>query len=78
MPQSCCAVGCANRKIGAKKNLPCYNIPKGKSQIERRREAWIKAIFREDWKTRAEDKMLKATICAEHFVTGSYHAFSIL
>jgi len=76
MPQSCCAVGCANRKIGAKKSLPFYNIPKGKSPIERRRrEAWIKAICREDWKTWSEDKISKAKICAEHFVTGSYHAF---
>ena len=76
MPQSCCAVGCANRKIGAKKNLPFYNIPKGKSPIERRRrEAWIKAICQNDWNTGSEDKMSKAKICVENCLTGSYHAF---
>ena len=76
MPQSCCAAGCTNWKIGARKNFPFYNIPKGKSLIERRRsEAWIKAICRLEWKTWSEDNILKAKICAEHFLTGSYHAF---
>eukprot|EP00794_Sanderia_malayensis_P006493 gene6493-7237_t len=71
MPQSCGAVGCTNRKIGDKKGLPFYNILKGKTPIEkRRREAWIKAIRREDWKKWPEEHISKAKICAEHFVTG--------
>ena len=72
MPKSCCAVGCTNRKEKEKKNVPFYNIPKGKTPIEkRRRDDWIQAIEREDWKAWSHEKILKACICGEHFISGT-------
>ena len=71
MPKSCCAVGSSNRKEKEKKTLPFYNIPKGKTPIEKkRRDEWIRAIRREDWKAWSHGKILKACICGEHFISG--------
>ena len=70
MPRSCCAVGCMNCQIGDKKDLTFYKMPKGSTPLERRRrDDWIKAIRRDDWKTWSADKTSNAFICAEHFVT---------
>ncbi|XP_065054555.1 peroxynitrite isomerase THAP4-like [Rhopilema esculentum] len=71
MVRSCCAVGCANRQEGEKKNLTFYRIPKGRTPIEkRRRQDWLRAIRRDDWRTWSDEKISKAFICAEHFISG--------
>ncbi|XP_056152613.1 uncharacterized protein LOC130127078 isoform X4 [Lampris incognitus] len=71
MPHSCCAVGCTNRKDGKNKHLHFYRVPKGKTPFEkRRRQAWIHAIRREDWKMWSEDQISNAKICGEHFISG--------
>ena len=58
MPVSCCAVGCTNRCSGATAHLSYYKMPIGKSLIEqRRREEWIKALRRDDWKTWSYDQI---------------------
>ena len=47
MPRTCCAVGCTSRKIGEKKDVPFYKMPKGSTPIEkRRRQDWMTAIRR--------------------------------
>ena len=72
MPDSCCVVGCSNRR-SKDSNIPFYTVPKGKSPLERkRREDWIKAISREDWKFWSEDQISKARVCGAHFVSGKF------
>ena len=47
MPESCCAVGCSQRKIKGC-GIPFYRISKAKTPFEaRRRRDWIKAINRD-------------------------------
>ncbi|XP_056153568.1 lethal(3)malignant brain tumor-like protein 2 [Lampris incognitus] len=71
MVHSCCVVGCTNRKRGDNKRLHFYRMPKRKSPVEkRRRQAWIRAIGREDWKTWSDEKISNAKICGAHFISG--------
>ena len=71
MPQTCCAVGCANIKTGEKKEMPFYKMPKGSTPIEeRRRQDWIRALRREDWKTWSQAQISNAFVCGEHFILG--------
>ena len=68
MPESCCIVGCTNRR-SKESDLPFYSIPKGKTPFEKRRRiAWIKAVNRKDWEGWSEDKISKQKICGEHFL----------
>ena len=65
-------IGCTNHEEKEKKDVPFYNIPKGKIQIEKgRRDEWIRAIRREDWKSWPHEKISKACICGEHFISGT-------
>ena len=71
MVRSCCAVGCTNRQGGEKANLSFYRIPRGKTPTELlRRKEWIRVIRRDDWKTWSQEKISKAFICSEHFISG--------
>ena len=47
MPDTCCAVGCTNRRDQA--NLPFYRIP---VKNEEKRQKWLVAIHREKWPER--------------------------
>ena len=68
MPDSCCAVGCSNRRTGANKELPFYRIPAGRTLIEQRRRAiWLKNIRRKNW---SESQITNAKICGAHFTKG--------
>ena len=69
MPESCCAVGCTYR-YSKEKKIPMYSMPSSKSPWEiNRRKLWIKAIRREDWKDWTYDKISRARICGQHFIS---------
>eukprot|EP00795_Rhopilema_esculentum_P010001 gene10001-18627_t len=71
MHRTCCAVGCTNRKIGEKKDVPFYKMPKGSTPIEKRqRQDWMTTIRRADWKSWSEEKISNAFICGENFISG--------
>ncbi|MGH0132071.1 UNVERIFIED_CONTAM: hypothetical protein FKN15_066255 [Acipenser sinensis] len=58
MVVACCAVGCSNRQ-SQKLNLSFYRIPKDAE----RRERWITAIHRKNWKPTTYSRL-----CSEHFI----------
>ncbi|XP_061150547.1 zinc finger protein 771-like isoform X1 [Syngnathus typhle] len=61
MPETCCVVGCSNRR-GDKPNLSFYRFP---ANIKKR-DKWIAAICRERWKP-----TMYTRICNEHFISGA-------
>ena len=62
MPDSCCAVGCANRRKG-KSSVKFFRIPSEK-RFPERRKLWVAAIKREKW----TDKMINSSkLCSAHF-----------
>lgn len=64
MPDSCCAVGCANRREkGSVKSF--YRIPS--ERHGHRKKLWLTAIKRENW---SEKQIKSARICGDHFITG--------
>ena len=66
MPDSCCAVGCANRRK-EKSSVEFFRIPSEK-QFPERRKLWVVVIKKENW----TDKMINsAKLCSEHFISGS-------
>ncbi|RDD45064.1 hypothetical protein TrispH2_002945 [Trichoplax sp. H2] len=66
MPDSCCVIGCKNRRIGNR--LSFYRIPRACTAKEiHRRQLWLKAINRSNWSTK---KIANARICSQHFTTG--------
>ncbi|XP_037650709.1 uncharacterized protein LOC119503167 [Sebastes umbrosus] len=71
MPDSCCAVGCTNRR-GNKPGLCFYRIPSERDNLERRRW-WISAIRRDS--VPGESKQWQPSkytrICNEHFINGA-------
>nr|XP_055046211.1 THAP domain-containing protein 1-like [Misgurnus anguillicaudatus] len=71
MPDSCCSVGCTNRR-GNKPGLCFYRIPSEKENPERRR-LWICAIKRAF--VTAEGKEWQPSkytrLCSEHFIKGA-------
>ncbi|XP_054480177.1 peroxynitrite isomerase THAP4-like [Anoplopoma fimbria] len=67
MPDSCCAVGCTNRR-GNKPGLCFYRIPSEREHPERR-ALWICAIKRGKGKQWQPSKYTR--ICSEHFVKGA-------
>ena len=83
MPDTCCAVGCTNRRekkdddkensgepnaiIKQQEKIPFYRIP-SKKKVEKRQK-WLAAIKREDWD---EEKIKNARLCGEHFITGNF------
>ncbi|XP_045900641.1 THAP domain-containing protein 1-like [Micropterus dolomieu] len=73
MPDSCCAVGCTNRR-GDKPGLCFYRIPSDKENPERRR-LWICAIKRNITSVSGEGKQWQPSkytrICNEHFIQGT-------
>lgn len=70
MPDSCCAVGCTNRRTKDSK-IPFYRIPRCRTPFEsRRRQEWIKAINRADWTTCTDRQISNSRICGAHFVDG--------
>ena len=67
MPESCCAVGCSQRRVKGC-GIPFHRISKRKTLFEaRRRRDWIKAINRDQW---SEEQISHARICGNHFVSG--------
>ena len=44
MPETCCAVGCSNRR-GRKEGLSFHRFP----EDEERRRKWVAAVNRKDW-----------------------------
>lgn len=71
MPDSCCSVGCTNRR-GDKPGLCFYRIPSERENPERRR-SWICAIRRaflpEEGKEWQPSKYTR--LCSEHFIKGA-------
>ncbi|EDV21054.1 uncharacterized protein TRIADDRAFT_60440 [Trichoplax adhaerens] len=66
MPDSCCVIGCKNRRIGNR--LSFYRIPRACTAKEiHRRQLWLKAINRSNWSTK---KIANARISSQHFTTG--------
>ncbi|XP_047137643.1 uncharacterized protein LOC124814176 isoform X1 [Hydra vulgaris] len=67
MPDSCCVVGCVNRRSN-ESLFSFYCIPSGHSPNEvKRRQLWLNALHRKNW----PDKMIKnARVCSKHFVSG--------
>ena len=72
MPQSCCVVGCTNRKSKGTK-LSFYPVPCGSSPIEkRRRTSWLKKIDRKDWDDKtawSDERISKQRVCSAHFLS---------
>lgn len=64
MPDSCCALGCSNRR-STKSHLSFYRIPKAFG----RRQLWLAAINRPNWSAR---KISNARLCSQHFITGTF------
>ncbi|XP_067102000.1 THAP domain-containing protein 1-like [Osmerus mordax] len=74
MPDSCCAIGCTNRR-GGKPGLCFYRIPSDKENPERRR-LWICAIIKRNVTSHSgEGKQWQPSkytrICSEHFIKGA-------
>ena len=69
MPDSCCAVGCSNRRSKTSK-LHFYRIPFGtdENSLDLRRK-WLNALRRDKW---ADEQIDNARVCSAHFLTGSY------
>ena len=65
MPNSCCAVGCTNRK-SRRPDLLFYSFPTVKENVNQRK-LWINAIKRKDWQ---EEQINRARICSAHFISG--------
>ena len=66
MPESCCAVGCSQRRLKVVVFLFTeYLKEKYPSKLEGRRD-WIKAIDR-DWN---EEHISRTRICGNQFVSG--------
>ena len=63
MPDSCCAVGCSNRR--KKNGIPFYGFPKN----SKKRQLWVNAVGRKDW---SESSIEKARLCGEHFISGKH------
>ena len=73
MPDSCCAIGCTNRR-GGKPGLCFYRIPSDKENPERRR-LWICAIIKRNViSVSGEGKQWQPSkytrICSAHFIKG--------
>ena len=73
MPQSCCVVGCTNRKANGTK-LAFYPIPSGTTAFEKkRREDWLRKIDRKNWDDKYEwlyERISKQRVCGAHFLSG--------
>ncbi|XP_065658723.1 peroxynitrite isomerase THAP4-like [Hydra vulgaris] len=68
MPDSCCAVGCMNKRIKGDKSLSFYRIPFGNTEeSNNRRVLWLQALKRENWSTSMIDN---ARLCSKHFISG--------
>jgi len=62
MPNSCCALGCKNRRY--------HNFAKSFYRIPSKpylRAKWLAAIKRENW---SEKSINAARICGDHFISG--------
>ena len=74
MPDSCCAVGCVNRRKVNQRNeggkrIQFYRIPSGRTPLKQeKRRLWLRAIRRENW---PDHQINRARICSDHFITGS-------
>lgn len=67
MPDSCCAVGCSNKRVKGGK-LKFYRIPFGHNEESKKlRQLWVQAIKREKC---TEKQIDNARICSEHFISG--------
>ena len=77
MPDSCCAVGCTNRRRKGDKSLSFYRIPSSSDNEEKakRRTLWITAIKRKNW---SDELIDNARICSAHFISGNYQCYDIL
>ena len=66
MPESCCAVGCSQRRVKGC-GIPFYGISEGKPPFEaQRRQDWIKNISRYQW---SKEQISGARICGNLFVS---------
>ena len=74
MPDSCCAVGCTNRRSKGS-TLKFYRIPFGSNDksLELRKK-WITAIKRNIW---TEKQIDNASICSAHFLSGAMYYFNV-
>ena len=66
MPDTCCAVGCTNRRSD-KESRPFYRFPSKSGKKVELRKKWIQACKRDQW---PEEKIENARICGDHFITG--------
>ena len=62
MPDSCCAVGCTNRR-NKNNQLEYYRIPRR----EEKQKLWLRAIKRDNWSAK---EIANARICSAHFNSG--------
>ena len=73
MPQSCCVVGCTNRKVKGTKPA-FYPIPSGTTVFEKKRgEDWLRKIDHKDWDNKNErpyERISKQRVCGAHFLSG--------
>ncbi|XP_047138616.1 uncharacterized protein LOC124814720 [Hydra vulgaris] len=68
MPDSCCAIGCMNKRIKGDKNLSFYRIPFGNTETSKnRRVLWLQALKRKNWPISMIDN---ARLCSKHFISG--------
>ena len=66
MPESCCAVGCSQRRVKGC-GIRFYRIPKGRKPFEAgRRRDWVKAINRDKW---SEGQISHARVCGNHLLS---------
>ncbi|XP_071802602.1 uncharacterized protein [Asterias amurensis] len=69
MPESCCAIGCTNRRKQEEENgLSFYKIPRATTALRKeKRRLWMSAIKRKHW---GEAATRHARLCSAHFISG--------
>ena len=67
---SCCAIGCQNRRCKNNPEVSFYRFPSDKTkETKERRKKWIAAVKREKW-PESDSQIDNARLCSAHFVTG--------
>ena len=69
MPDTCCAVGCQNRRNKNKPEVCFHKFPSDKTkEIKEHWKKWIAAVKREKW-PESDSQIDNARLCGAHFVT---------
>ena len=69
MPDTCCTVGCQNKRNTNNPEVCFYRFPSDKTkETKERRKKWIAAVKREKW-PESDSQIDNTRLCSAHFVT---------